>query len=361
MKITVIIGVRPHFVKISALYPELIKQHSVTLINTGQHFDFEMAGIFFKDLEIPKPTYELGVGSGTHAQQTGMALVEIERILIENRPDCVLVIGDANSSMAGALASSKLGIPVGHIEAGACNHELNMPEEINRLVTDSISSFLFAPTERALQSLKERGLTRNSFLTGDLLLDCVIRNLDKAQCRLTSLMDHYQVEPYKYLVLTVHRASNTDNPTNLRDIMGAINSVERPIIFPVHPRTRKALLEADLIRTLEKNPNIRLTDPLSYLDLLALQSSALITVTDSNGIQRETFFLKRPCVILRKNTEYQETVDSGCAILAGTNPSLIIAAIEQNLQINNREFDLHLFGDGHAGKKIALSLANNLA
>lgn len=357
-KIAIVIGVRPHFIKLSALYPSIRDEFEVIIIHTGQHFDFEMSKVFFQDLAICEPNYQLGIGSGAHTEQVGTGIIEIGRIFRENKPECVVVFGDANSSLAGAIAAAKSGIPVAHIEAGARNFDLQMPEEVNRLAIDSISTFFFCPTDVALGSLRERGIDKNAFVTGDLLLDSVINNIDRArmQSRILQLLN---LQPKQYYLLTIHRAENTTDPQKIRILFDSLFDIEEKIVFPVHPRTRNFLQEIGLMQDIQAKTNFFIIPPASYFDILVLLENSKAVLSDSNGIQREAFFLNTPCIILRDRTEYMETVQAGCAVLTNIEKEDILRSIRINSS-NSREFNHSIFGGGGAAKRISSILGGVL-
>lgn len=349
-KIAIIIGVRPHFVKLATLYPFINDEFEVIIIHTGQHFDFEMSKVFFQELEICAPDYQLGIGSGIHTEQVGTGIIEIGRILRDHRPSCVIVFGDANSSLAGAVAAAKLGIPVAHIEAGARNFDLQMPEEINRLIIDSISSLYFCPTDVALESLKRRGLDKNIFVTGDLLLDSVIKNINSARSH-SDILQRLGVSSKQYYLLTIHRAENTGGPENIREIIDALYEIDEKIVFPIHPRTKNFLQEIGLIEEIQAKKNFIIVPPVSYFDILVLLENSKVVLSDSNGIQREAFFLNTPCVILRDRTEYMETVEAGGAILTSVEKKGIVQSVKlENFKATLS--DRSVFGNGQAAQKI---------
>lgn len=325
-RIAIVIGVRPHFVKLSSLYPHLKEENHVTVIHTGQHFDYKLSDIFFNEFELPTPDYSLGIGSGTHAEQTGTAIIELERIFIEARPDIVLVIGDANSSLSGALAAAKLGIPIGHIEAGARNNDLKMPEEINRLAIDSISTFFFCSSQNGIASLRARGFQKNIFFTGDLLVDSIVRHEDR-MLSMSTIAERFSLVSNDFCLVTIHRQSNTSDPRVLTELIDTILQLDTQVVFPLHPRTRNILLKLGLFDSLANNARVSLQEPLGYLDTISLIKHSKFVLSDSNGIQREAYFLQTPCVILRNDTEYEESVSSGCAFLAGTRQDKILQSI----------------------------------
>lgn len=353
-KLAVIVGVRPHFIKLAALYPSISNEFEVTIIHTGQHFDFDMSKAFFQDLGIREPDYQLGIGSGTHTEQVGTGIIEIGRILRDQRPDCVIVFGDANSSAAGAVAATKSGVPVAHIEAGARNFDLQMPEEVNRLIIDSISSFFFCPTEVALESLRKRGVSNHAIVSGDLLLDSVITNINHARSS-SKILDRLNVSAQEYYLLTIHRAENTTDPDRIKKLIAALFECDLKVIFPIHPRTKNFLQEIGVMQKIQNKDNFLIVPPLSYYDILVLLENAKVVLSDSNGIQREAFFLGVPCIILRDSTEYMETVQAGGAILAKIEKESILQAL-QTENFKPTPFNWSIFGDGKAAEKISATL-----
>lgn len=310
MKIIHIVGARPQFVKLAPLY-KAIKSHAQQLIiHTGQHYDEKMSKIFFEDLAIPKPDFNLNINLGSHAYQTAEMMKGIEKILLEVK-DCLLVIyGDTNSTLAGALASAKLEIPIVHIEAGLRSFNRSMPEEVNRILADRISNYLFAPTPTAVENLKNEGLSKITYLTGDIMTDSIAQNIAIAKEK-SDVINRLKLTKEDYYLLTLHRPYNVDDPEKLINILTLLNNLDKEVLFPIHPRTRK-ILEANLTANLS---NIRLIEPQGYLDFLILQENADKIVTDSGGIQKEACILKRPCITLRSETEWVETVSEGVNLL----------------------------------------------
>lgn len=353
MKIAFIIGTRPEIIKISPLIDEVQKRGiSFVLVHTGQHYDREMSEQFFEELELPPPDYNIGVGSTTHGKQTAVMLEGIEDIITHEEPDIVLVEGDTNAVMAGALAASKLHIPVGHVESGLRSYDKTMPEEINRLVADICSKLFFVPTEESALNLVFEGLNhRDIHITGNTVVDAVHRNLEIAEKRSKLDLDR------DYVTLTLHRAENTDNPERLRNIVDALLELkEVKIVFPVHPRTIKTLKNLDLHQKLVDAEHIKLLKPVGYLDFLVLLSNSKMVITDSGGIQEEAVTLNLPCVTLRYNTERPETVTAGGNILVGTDKERIIQAIRDILGdgevYQKMSLAINPYGDGDASKKI---------
>jgi len=347
MKIVSIIGARPQFIKCAPLSREIRKQHREILVHTGQHYDPEMSAVFFEELRIPAPDYHLGVGSGTHGSQTGLILTRTEEILIREEPDLVIVYGDTNSTLAGSLAAAKLYIPVAHVEAGLRSFDRTMPEEINRVVADHLADLLFCPTETAVENLRKEGITRGVHLTGDVMKDALEFNRGIAAER-SRILERLGLTPGHYLVMTVHRPSNTDNRENMAAILAALSQSGTPVVFPVHPRTRKYLQEYGFWNAMPEN--VRCIDPVGYLDMLRLMSGAEKILTDSGGIQKEAYFLKVPCITLRENTEWVETVHDGWNVLVGADETKILSAIRTFVSTGAQ---LNLFGEIGASRRIA--------
>lgn len=327
MRIIVVVGARPNFIKIGPLMPALAQAGIEGLIaHTGQHYDASMSDVFFADLELPEPTWFLGVGSGTHAVQTGKAMIALEELLVAERPDALLVVGDVNSTLAGALAASKLGVPVVHLEAGLRSGDMSMPEEVNRLVTDQLSSMLLTPNAEAADNLVSEAVdpARIHFV-GNVMAESVLRNLGRIEGR--EVASRYGLAPGDYALVTIHRPENTDHPERLAEIAAALNEMALPVLFPVHPRTRPKLAEAGLA----ESSGVSLVDPVGYLDMLALQRDAALVVTDSGGVQEETCMLNTPCVTVRRNTERQITVEIGSNRLVAADRNEMAAGIADAL------------------------------
>ena len=351
MKIASVVGVRPQFVKASVVSRELRKSNKECLIHTGQHYDYEMNKIFFEELDIPEPDYYLGVGSGSHGQQTGEMLRKLEEVLMVEKPDLVLTYGDTNSTLAGALAASKLGIKNAHIESGLRSFDKSMPEEINRILTDHCSDILFCPTQNAVNNLEEEGITKNVYLTGDVMVDSLLLNKEIAEAK-SSLLNDLNLKTRDYIVVTIHRASNTDNFENLQNIIEALRELNENIIFPIHPRTEKLLKNYDLYDSLPSS--ITLVKPLGFLDFIKLMNHAKMILTDSGGVQKEAYILKVPCVTLRENTEWIETIKDGWNVLVGSNKERIIKTV--NGFMPSVQEHCNRFGDGSASNRIAAAI-----
>lgn len=324
MRIISIVGARPQLIKCAPLSKELRKRNEEKIIHTGQHYDTEMSDIFFDELGIPLPDYNLEVGSGSHGEQTGKMLIGIEKILFHEETDLVLLYGDTNSTISGALAASKLGINVAHVEAGLRSFDRSMPEETNRILTDHISDLLFCPTQCAVSNLKNEGITSGVYLVGDVMQDALLLYLAIAR-KESKILKKLNIGVNEYIVTTIHRPSNTDNKENLKNIMEALERLNMKVVFPVHSRTEKYLKEYGYW---EKIPsNIIIINPLGYLDMLQLMSNACKILTDSGGIQKEAYMLGKPCITLRESTEWVETIDSGWNVLVGANTEKIVEAV----------------------------------
>lgn len=346
MKILSVIGARPQFIKCAPLSRELRKSHEEILVHTGQHYDPDMSDVFFKELGIPEPDHNLGIGSATQGEQTGKMLAEIEKLLINEEPDMVLVYGDTNSTIAGSLAASKLHIPVAHVEAGLRSFDRTMPEEINRIVTDHVSDILFCPTETAVTNLGNEGITEGVHNVGDVMMDALQYNIKIAEERST-ILDDLDLSHQDFMVATVHRASNTDSIENLSSIVKAFCSVNAHIVFPVHPRTKKYLMQYGLWDKLCEHVNV--ISPVGYLDMLKLMSSSRKILTDSGGIQKEAYMLGVPCITMRENTEWVETVGDGWNVLVGADFNMIMDAIDE---FEGTGAKGNVFGSGDACRKI---------
>ncbi len=335
------------------LRPALLDER---IVHTGQHYDDNMSKVFFDELEIPLPQVNLEVGSGTHGQQTGAMLEKIEQVLIENRPDWVLVYGDTNSTLAGALAAVKLHIPVAHVEAGLRSFNRRMPEEINRVVADSVADLLLCPTTTAVANLAREGAAGAVQQVGDVMYDSVLFNTQLARRRSRIMQDLALAEKSFYLA-TIHRAENTDDPARLEGIIRGLERLERPIVLPLHPRTRKTLGS----RLGSLGGRVRVIEPVSYLDMLCLESHARMILTDSGGVQKEAYWFSVPCLTLRDQTEWVELVECGCNRLVGAEAEAIVqgaGAFESAGASLPQDRPRDLYGDGHAAEKIVDLLTN---
>jgi UDP-GlcNAc3NAcA epimerase len=342
MKVLTVVGARPQFIKAAPVSRALRSAgHQEILVHTGQHYDHNMSEIFFNEMGIPTPDYNLRVGSSSHARQTGEMLIQLEELMQLHRPEWVLVYGDTNSTLAGALAAVKLQLPIAHVEAGLRSFNRTMPEEHNRVLTDHCAEILFCPTQTAVNLLAREGLTKKVFFVGDTMYDAVLHFADVATQR-SRILEILNINSGCYLLATVHRPYNTDIPENLSAIFSALADLDEIVIFPIHPRTRQRLPD---------NPtaNVRLIDPVGYLDMLMLEQNARMILTDSGGIQKEAYFFKVPCLTLRPETEWIETLEGGWNIIVGADHARILQGVGES---RPQSEPLQLFGDGHAAEKI---------
>lgn len=340
MKIITILGARPQFIKAAAV-SNLFRQHfDELLVHTGQHYDANMSDVFFEELGIPKPAYQLTVGGATHGTMTGAMLSSIEEILLKEKPDYVMVYGDTNSTLAGALAASKLLIPVIHVEAGLRSFNKAMPEEQNRILTDHISDLLFVPTQTAIDNLTNEGITKGVHNVGDVMYDGILHFTAIAKEKSTILEDLSLLEE-QFLLCTIHRAENTNDPKRLKSICDALTASGQTIILPLHPRTQKYIADYDI----HLGENVKVIEPVGYLDMVRLESACKKIVTDSGGVQKEAFFLGKPCITMRDETEWVETVNNGWNVIVGADASKIVDAI---LNFNPTSERKDYFGKGNA-------------
>jgi len=394
MKIITIVGARPQFIKAAAVSRAIQvfnqrhrskKQIQELLVHTGQHYDYLMDKVFFEELELPNPDYHLGVGSGSHAKQTAMMLERIETVLQKEKPKVVIVYGDTNSTLAGALAAAKLNLPVAHVEAGLRSYNRTMPEEVNRILTDHLSTFLFCPTDQAVKNLSKEGIKDGKTIlvkkVGDVMYDSVLYYSELAEKKSTILQDLKLVGPQSalrhaprrvhgspvphmvqgavripnYYLATLHRAENTDNPKPLKSILSALNEIAKdvPVILPLHPRTKKMI---KAYRLFSEAQGIKLTDPVSYLDMLKLEKNAKAILTDSGGVQKEAYWFGVPCFTLRDETEWIETVRSGWNVLVGRGEKRIIEEVKRNERRKKPPKKKWIFGDGKASEKIVRTI-----
>ena len=348
-KIITVIGARPQFVKASVVSRELRKKFNEIIVHTGQHYDKNMSDIFFEQLNIPKPDYNLGIGGGTHAYQTGNMMIEIEKILIDEKPDYVLVYGDTNSTLAAALAASKLLIPVIHIEAGLRSFNMKMPEEQNRVLTDHIAKILFASTDEAVNNLANEGIRENVYNVGDVMCDSVLyfSKLIEDNFKLELIPLYEKKELNKWYLTTIHRAENTEDDKKLREILKALNELDEIVIFPVHPRIRKMI---DVLKEENVYDNIYFIEPVDYLTMLYLTKNSKKVITDSGGLQKECYILDVPCITVRDQTEWVETLKNGYNILAKPNYEDLINKINDAKITDDNK--INYYGDGNASKLI---------
>jgi UDP-N-acetylglucosamine 2-epimerase len=357
MKIVTIVGARPQFIK-SAPVSKALRElgHIEIFVHTGQHYDDGMSAVFFRELEIPAPNVNLGVGSGSHGQQTGQMLIRIENVLLSEKPDMVLVYGDTNSTLAGALAAVKLHVPVAHVEAGLRSFNREMPEEHNRVISDHLSNLLFCPTQTAVKNLENEGITQGVNLVGDVMYDSILFNIQLAEKRF-HILENLKLKPKNYALATVHRPENTDNHERLKSIFYAFEQISQdglPVIIPLHPRTRQFLKNSKFG---SQNSKLCFIDPVSYLDMLVLEKNAQVILTDSGGVQKEAYWFEIPCVTLRDETEWLETVESGWNVLAGSNYDRIINAVEK---AHHGQQVRDAYGNGRASERIATLISSSL-
>jgi UDP-GlcNAc3NAcA epimerase len=345
MKFISVVGARPEFIQATPVSRALRVEHQEILVHTGQHYDYLMSQTFFDELGIPAPDYNLEVGSASHAAQTAEILVRFEEVVDKEKPDVVIVRGDTNSTLAGALVASKLHIPTVHIEAGERSFDRRMPEEINRLVADQLSSAYFCVSQTAVRQLAREGISKNVFWVGDVMLDANLANRPIARQK-SSILSRLELVPEKYGLVTVHRAANTDDPIRLANILKALSLVGETVIFPVHPRTWDALKRLDI----QFGENLRLIEPVGYYDMMVLEENARIIATDSGGVQREAYFMKKPCLTLRDETEWSETVQVGWNKLVSVDIDCILSEWKT---FQSPAEQPPIFGDGTASEQIA--------
>lgn len=354
MKVLSIVGARPQFVKAFPLSRALRRDHEEVLVHTGQHYDVGLSEVFFEELDIPEPDHHLGVGSDTHGRQTGRMMVALEALCETEAPDVVLVYGDTNSTLAGAMVAAKRDSVLCHVEAGLRSYNRDMPEEINRVLTDHVSDVLCVPTDGARESLAAEGITEGVFVTGDVMYDAIRWARQRAAAS-SSILAALDVSEGEYVLATVHRAGNTDDPDRLQAILGALSAVPKPVVLPAHPRTVKRIEEFGLA---DATRGIELIDPVGYLDFVRLLDGAERVATDSGGVQKEAFYLDTPCVTLREETEWTETIDAGWNTLVGADPEAIRAGLTSALDLPTKPC---LYGDGHAAAAIVAALTESMA
>jgi UDP-GlcNAc3NAcA epimerase len=375
MKLLSIVGARPQFVK-AAMVVAAVRRHNrackpgqrIThqLLHTGQHYDPKMSEVFFEQLPLPKPHFNLAVGSGSHGAQTARMLEGIETILEKGKPDAIIVYGDTNSTVAGALAATKLQICVAHVEAGLRSFNRRMPEELNRVATDHLSDLLFCPTVTAIENLRKEGIVKNVFLNGDVMLDAVLEFRSLADKRV-KLLESFNVRRGDYVLATVHRAENTDSIEKLVALFDTLLELQFPVVLPMHPRVRDKLARVPQLKSiqsrLEKSPHIRVSDPASYLDMLMLEQNARVVLTDSGGVQKEAFFLGVPCLTLREETEWVETLKGGWNQVVGSDKVKIVRTVNsiwnRNGSLPTGRPDLKSFGSGKSSDMIVKQIFKN--
>jgi len=352
MKILSVVGARPQFIKAAMVSPELRQVHQEVLVHTGQHYDFQMSQVFFNELDIPEPDHNLGVGSGTHAAQTARMMLALEPVILKEKPDVVLVYGDTNSTLAAALTAAKMNIPVAHVEAGPRTGDMTVPEEMNRVVTDRLSTLLLAPTQTSVDNLAREGISAGVHFTGDVMLDAFLKCAPTARERST-VLHRLGLQTGQYVYATVHRARNTDQPGRLGAIVQALSMLDGRVVLPLHPRTRQRLQSFGLWDMVADASNILPSEPVGYLDSLMLTLNASNVVTDSGGLQREAYFAGVPCVTLDNVTPWPETVTTGWNILAGSEAKPLLTLFQTAQRGVGRP---DAFGDG----KSALALVRAL-
>ena len=363
MKIINVVGARPNFMKIAPIMAEYKKSNRIEalLVHTGQHYDEEMSDLFFKELQIPEPDINLEVGSASHTVQTAEIMKAFEPVVLEHKPDVVLVVGDVNSTIACGLVAVKLGVKLVHVEAGLRSFDRSMPEEINRVLTDAISDLLFCTEQSGVDNLLREGISKEKiFLVGNVMIDTLLKN--RAKAATSNVLSQFNLDGNSFAVLTLHRPSNVDDASAFGRVLDALEIIQNdmPVIFPIHPRTRKNLSSWSLGERIEKLPNLRLTDPLGYLDFLKLMSSAKLVLTDSGGIQEETTILKIPCLTLRENTERPITTQVGSNRVVGTDTDKIIETYRQVVDGGWCEPQIPPLWDGHAAERIVKILLDKL-
>ncbi|NOX97892.1 MAG: UDP-N-acetylglucosamine 2-epimerase (non-hydrolyzing) [Nitrospirae bacterium] len=363
MKIINVVGARPNFMKIAPIIREMQKypQMETLLVHTGQHYDIEMSEAFFDDLGIPEPDINLEVGSGSHAEQTAHVMLKFEKVLLQEKPDLVLVVGDINSTIACTLTAVKLGIKVAHVEAGLRSLDRTMPEEINRILTDAISDFLFTTCRDANENLLREGISpEKTFFVGNVMIDTLMRNKEKAER--SDILNRLEMDDTDYALLTLHRPSNVDNCENFGKILDALDTIRKQIkiIYPVHPRTRKRIREFSLEEKVEAMPGLKLIKPLSYRDFLKLMLKAKLVMTDSGGMQEETTALGIPCLTLRENTERPITVNEGTNYLVGRDKNKILKYVDDILTNKGKRGKTPELWDGRTAERIIKIIAKNI-
>lgn len=345
MHVLSIVGARPQFIKAAPLSRALRREHSEFLVHTGQHYDADMSEVFFEELAIPKPDVNLGIGALTNLEQVSQMMLGLQQIVESQRPDWLLVYGDTNSTLAGALTGRLLNIPVAHVEAGLRSYNQTMPEEHNRVLADHVSSALFCPTEAARANLARESISKNVYVVGDVMVDALLQNRERAR---STVLDRQELKPGEYFLATIHRAGNTDDITKLDGILNALAHFEdTPVVLPVHPRLRRMLEQFELT----VGRNVRLVPPVGYLEMLGLTVSARLVLTDSGGLQKEAYVLGTPCVTLREETEWTETVELGWNRITGADTARIIDSVRAALASTPPERP-NVYGDGTASERI---------
>ena len=350
--IATIVGARPQFIKSAPVSRELAGHFREVLIHTGQHYDHGMSDVFFEEMNIRKPDFNLGIGGGLHGEQTGRMLIEIEKVFAAIKPNCVLVYGDTNSTLAGALSAAKAGIPLAHVEAGLRSYNRAMPEEINRVLTDHVSTFLFCPTDVSVANLAKEGISRGVHQVGDVMYDALLHNVELARGR-SQVLPRLGLNPGEYALATVHRAANTDDRNRMHSILEGFANLKTRVVFPVHPRTRKMMQEWGML----VHSNVLLIEPVGYFDMLILQENSNCILTDSGGVQKEAYLLGVRCITLREETEWVETVAAGWNRLVGVDTQSIV---ETHVAWQPQTERPPLYGNGHSAEKICRILISSL-
>jgi UDP-N-acetylglucosamine 2-epimerase len=356
VRIASVVGARPNFIKLAPVHKAVSKFADHTIVHTGQHYDYELSEIFFKEFRLPKPDYNLEVGSGKPTYQIGEMIKRLEKIFAKTRFDLVIVYGDTNSTFAGALSANRMGIRVAHVESGLRSFDRRMPEEINRVLTDHIGDYLFAPTRTSVNNLKQERVYGRIVYTGDVSVEMV--KMAAGFAAKSPILADLDLEPKSYILLTMHRAENTSSKASLVSVIRALERLpETKIVFPIHPRTVKVLKDLDLLRRLRRCRNVKIIPPVGYVDFIRLMQGASKMMTDSGGAQKEAYLLSVPCITIRRNTEWVETVKAGWNVLTDTVTEKIVRAARD---WEPRGQTRSIFGDGSASEKIGLFMKNNL-
>jgi UDP-GlcNAc3NAcA epimerase len=351
VKVLTVIGNRPQFIKAAAVSPKLREDAQEILIHTGQHYDDELSAVFFRELGLPAPDRQLGIALGSNTSQTARMLAELDPVLREVAPDVVLVYGDTNSTLAGALAGAQASLPVAHVEAGMRSFDRSMPEELNRVLSDHASTLLLCSSTVSVENLERERVGGDVELVGDVMVDVALALQPRAR-ELVELVRGHGLVQGEYVLVTAHRAGNVDDPARLERLVDLLLAIPLPVVFPLHPRTRARLVQAGLLERLSSGERIALVAPVGYVEMTALLCSASVVMTDSGGLQKEAYLAGVPCITLRPNTEWTETVDSGWNVLVDLDPGRALAALERHPPAERPQ----LYGDGHAGARVVRAL-----
>ena len=351
MKVLTVIGNRPQFIKAAAVSPLLRAEHAELLVHTGQHYDDALSSVFFSELGIPSPDLELGIAGGTNSSQTARMLAALEPVVASSGADVMLVYGDTNSTLAGALAGAQAGLRVAHVEAGMRSFDRSMPEELNRVLSDHAATLLLCSSETAVQNLARESAQGVVELVGDVMVDLALKTQPQARAR-TDLLAPHGVEPQQYALVTAHRAGNVDDPSRLERLVSLLLALPLAVVLPLHPRTRERLHDANQLERLERAPHVRLSEPLGYLELTALLCNARTLLTDSGGLQKEAYLARVPCITLRSTTEWLETVTLGWNVLVDLDIEAALRALEREIPAEHPP----LYGDGRAAERVIASL-----